>query len=119
MAAHRVIDKAVASYFEEMGVPAKYTSVMLSTNASDMVWLSSEDIHKDLDGLIAEYAEKCRDACLRSTTPGNGVYDRPRPASGAGNEPTDDANVDCMSQRLKELQDERRQRAIARLLQEK
>ena len=77
VAAHRVIDKAVAGYLEEMGVPSKYTSIMLSTRASEMAWLSSEDIHNDLDGVIAEYAEKCRDACLRPRRPGT----TPTPAS--------------------------------------
>jgi hypothetical protein len=61
-AAHRVIADAVARYLDEMGVPSKYTSVMLSTNASDMAWLSSEEIQKDLDGVIAGYAEQLPDA---------------------------------------------------------
>ena len=70
-AAHRVIAEAVAGYLDEMGVPSKYTSVMLSTNASDMVWLSLEDIRNDLDGVVAGYAGTFRDACLRRTPSGS------------------------------------------------
>ena len=44
--AFRVIRDAVTGYLEEMGVPSKYTSLMLSTANSDMVWLSSEDIRQ-------------------------------------------------------------------------
>jgi hypothetical protein len=119
VAAHRVIDKAVTGYLEEMGVPSKYTSVMLSTNASDMAWLSPEDINKDLDGVIPEFAEKCRDACQARTTPGNAAAARPQQALGAAHEATDTPNVNCMSQRLKELQEERRHGALERLLQER
>ena len=119
VAAHRVIREAVAGYLEEMGVPSKYTSVMLSTNASDMVWLSSEDIHNDLDGVVAEYAERFRDACPRRTPPENDERYRPRQAVWSGERPTEKEDVDCMSQRLKEMQEERRQSAVARLLQER
>jgi hypothetical protein len=119
VAAHRVIAEAVTGYLQEMGVPSKYASVMLSTNASDMVWLSSEDIHNDLDGVIAEYAERFRDACPRPTPPENDGHYRPRQALSPGERPTEKEEVDCMSQRLKEMQEERRQSAVARLLQER
>jgi hypothetical protein len=79
VAAHRVIAEAVTGYLEAMGVPSKYASLMLSTNASDMVWLSAEDIHNDLDGVIAEHAQASCEACPRRTPPGN---DR-QPASGS------------------------------------
>jgi hypothetical protein len=116
VAAHRVIAEAVTGYLAEMGVPSKYASLMLSTNASDMVWLSAEDVRRDLDGVIADYAEVFR-GCPTRTTPGNG--DRPRPAMGSGEQPTEIADADCISQRLKHTQDARRHSAIARLLQEK
>ena len=119
VAAHRVIDRAVAGYLEEMGVPSKYTSVMLSTNASEMVWLSSEDIRNDLDGVIAEYAERFRNACPRRPQPENDEHSQPRQAGRPGERPAEREDVDCISQRLKEIQEERRQGAVARLLQER
>ena len=117
VAAHRVIREAVTGYLEEMGVPSKYTSVMLSTNASDMVWLSSQDIHNDLDGVIAEYAERFRESCPRRTASENEGHYRPRSALMSGERPTESEDLDCMSQRLKEMQEERRPGAVARLLQ--
>jgi hypothetical protein len=121
-AAHRVIREAVAGYLEEMGVPSKYTSLMLSTNASDMVWLSVEDIRNDLDGVIAEYADHLRDTCPRRTRPESGESYRPvrlissseRLAEEAGKE-----DVDCVSARLQEMHEERRQAAAARLFEER
>ena len=69
VAAYGVIREAVTAYLEEMAVPSKYTSLMLSTENSDMAWLSSEDIRNDLDGVIAEYAERFRDVCPRAARP--------------------------------------------------
>jgi hypothetical protein len=117
--AHRVIREAVTGYLEEMGIPSKYTSLMLSTNASDMVWLSSEDVHNDLDGVIAEYAERFRDACPRREPPEHVGHYRPRQPLTPGEQPTESEDVDCISQRLKEMQEERRQSAVARSRQER
>jgi hypothetical protein len=119
VAAHRVIDQAVNRYLEEMGVPSKYASVMLSTNASDMVWLSAEDIHNDLDGVIPEYADSFRNACPRRPPPENNEPYQPQQAVRPGERPADKADLECISQRLKEIQQERRQGAVARLLQER
>ncbi len=91
---------------------------MLSTNASEMVWLSSEDILNDLDGVIAEYAERFRGACPRRPPPGNDGQHQPRQTVSPGERPTEKEDVDCVSQWLKEMQEERRQGAVARLLQE-
>ena len=81
---------------------------MLSTNASDMVWLSSQDIHNDLDGVIAEYAERFRESCPRRTASENEAHYRPQSALMSGERPTESEDLDCMSQRLKEMQEERR-----------
>ena len=112
--AQRVIAEAVTGYLAEMGVPAKYASLMLSTNASDMVWLSAEDVRRDLDGVIAEYADVFR-GCPTRTPPRND--DQSRLATGSGEQPTEMADADCVSQRLKHTQDARRQGGIARLQQ--
>ena len=119
VAAYAVIREAVTGYLEEMGVPSKYTSLMLSTANSDMVWLPSEDIRTDLDGVIPEYAERLRDACPRPARPENGDYHRPVPVSSLSERSTEKGDVDCVSSRLQEMQEERRQMAVARLLQEK
>jgi hypothetical protein len=119
VAAYAVIREAVTGYLEEMGVPSKYTSLMLSTANSDMVWLSSEDIRTDLDGVIPEYAERLRDACPRPARPENGEYYRPVPAFSLSERSTEKGDVDCVSSRLQEMQEERRQMTVARLLQEK
>ena len=118
--AYRVICDAVTAYLEEMSVPSKYTSLMLSTANSDMVWLSSEDIRTDLDGVVAEYAERFRDVCPNRTRPGNGEYYRPvQVFSPAAERLTGKGDVDCVSARLQEMQEERRQIAVARLGQER
>ena len=84
VAAFRVICDAVTAYLEEMGVPSKYTSLMLSTANSDMVWLSSEDIRNDLDGVIAEYAERFREACPRRSAAGERRVLSPRSGVQSG-----------------------------------
>ena len=117
--AYRVICDAVTAYLEEMGVPSKYTSLMLSTANSDMVWLSSEDIRTDLDGVVAEYAERFRDVCPNRTRPGNGEYYRPVQVFSPAERLTEKGDVDCVSARLQEMQEERRQIAVARLGQER
>ena len=105
VAAHRVIAEAVTGYLAAMGVPPKYGSLMLSTNASDMVWLSAEDIHKDLDGVTPEYVEAIRVTCPRRTPPDN---DRqPLSAARPGEQSKEMADVDCISRRVKELHEER------------
>ena len=117
--AYRVIRDAVTGYLEEMGVPSRYTSLMLSTANSDMVWLSSEDIRTDLDGVVAEYAERFRDVCPRRTRPENGEYYRPVQVFSPAERLTEKGDVDCVSARLQEMQEERRQIAVARLRQER
>jgi hypothetical protein len=105
VAAHRVIAEAVTDYLAAMGVPSKYASLMLSTNASDMVWLSAEDIHNDLDGVIAEYVEAIRTACPLRMPPASDH--QPLSAARPGEQPKEMADVDCISRRLKELHEER------------
>ena len=117
--AYRVICDAVTAYLEEMSVPSKYTSLMLSTANSDMVWLSSEDIRTDLDAVVAEYAERFRDVCPRRTRPENGEYYRPVQVFSPAERLTEKGDVDCVSARLQEMQEERRQIAVARLGQER
>jgi len=117
--ASRVIREAVTAYLEEMGVPSKYSSLMLSTPNSDMVWLMSEDVRSDLNGVVAEYAERLGDVCPRAARPENGEHYRPVPVISSGEQLTDKGDADCMSARLQEMQEERRQIAVARLLQER
>jgi hypothetical protein len=112
VAAQRVIAEAVTGYLAEMGVPAKYASLMLATNASEMVWLPAEDVRRDLDGVIAEFAEVFR-GCPTRTPPGNDGQSKP--AIGSGEQPTETADADCVSQRLKRAQEARRHSGIATL----
>ncbi len=117
--ASRVIREAVTAYLEEMGVPSKYSSLMLSTPNSDMVWLTSEDVRSDLNGVVAEYAERLGDVCPRAARPENGEHYRPVPVISSGEQLTEKRDADCVSARLQEMQEERRQIAVARLLQER
>ena len=117
VAAHRVIVEAVTGYLEEMGVPSKYTSVMLSTNASDMVWLSSG---RHPQRSRRRHRRVCRKVSRRLPAPHAARERRAVPPAASpepGERPTENEDVDCMSQRLKEMQEERRQAAVARLLQ--
>lgn len=49
-AAHQQIEEAIAAYLEVMGVPAHYASAMRTASSVEMIWLSNEDIAKDLSG---------------------------------------------------------------------
>jgi hypothetical protein len=117
--AYRVIREAVTAYLEEMSVPSKYSSLMLSTPNSDMVWLTSEEVRSDLNGVVAEYAERFGDVCPRAARPENAEHYRPVQVIGSGEPLTEKGDADCLSARLQEMQEERRQIAVARLLQER
>jgi hypothetical protein len=97
-AAHRRIQEATAAYLDLMGVPAKYASLMLATDPSEMTWLAPEDVERDLTGIVAEYREQlhagCRLQIARLTT---------------------DLQSDCASRALADLQAERRQRTLEQL----
>ena len=80
-----------------------------------MAWLSSEDIRTDLDGVVAEYAERFRDVCPRRTRPENGEYYRPVQASVRPSGRRKRETSTACRQRLQEMQEERRQIAVARL----
>ena len=117
-AAHRVMNEAVAGYLGEMGDPVESTSLMLATSHSDMVWLPAEDIRTNLDGIIAEYAERLRDRARAALGPRTASYYRPVQAFSSAERltGTDKEDVDCLSARLREMQEERRQAAVARLI---
>lgn len=93
-AAQRRIQEATAEYLALMGVPARYSSIMMAANSSEMLWLAPEEIARDLTGLVAEYEGWVRDACRTRTVQLNSADD------------------DCASKALAELQEESRQRTV-------
>ena len=92
VAAHRRIQVATADYLEQMGVPAKYASMMMVANSSEMVWLTPDDIARDLTGVAAGHEVWFQGACRTQVGQADG------------------AETDCASQILAEIQEERRQR---------
>jgi len=95
--AHRRIQEATADYLDQMGVPSRYASMMTAANATDMIWLTPEDVARDLTGVAAGYEVWFQGAC-RTQAVQPGV-----------------ADDDCASQILAEMQKERRQRIRAHL----
>jgi hypothetical protein len=93
--AHRRIQEATADYLDQMGVPARYASMMMAGSPTDMIWLAPEDVAKDLTGIAAGYEAWFQGAC-RTQVVQPGV-----------------ADDDCASQVLAAKQGERRQRARA------
>ena len=95
--AHRRIQEATADYLDQMGVPSRYASMMMAGNSTDMIWLTPEDIAKDLTGVAAGYEAWFQGACRTQIV---------RPGA---------ADDDCASQILARMQEDRRQRARAHL----
>jgi hypothetical protein len=93
--AHRRIHEATADYLDQMGVPARYASMMMAGSSTDMIWLAPEDVAKDLTGIAAGYEAWFQGACRTQVV---------RPGV---------ADDDCASQVLAAKQEERRQRARA------
>ena len=93
--AHRRIQEATADYLDQMGVPARYASMMMAGSSTDMIWLAPEDVAKDLTGIAAGYEAWFQGACRTQVV---------RPGV---------ADDDCASQVLAPKQEERRQRARA------
>ena len=98
VAAHKKIEEATVAYLDLMGAPARYARLMLTTSSSQMLWLSPDDIAKDLTGIVPGYGEQLRSSC---------------PADAAR---LNNAEPDCPSRKLSELQEERRQRTRRQLL---
>ena len=92
---HRRIQEATADYLDQMGVPARYASMMMAGSSTDMIWLAPEDVAKDLTGIAAGYEAWFQGACRTQVV---------RPGV---------ADDDCASQVLAAKQEERRQRARA------
>jgi hypothetical protein len=92
VAAHRRIQEATADYLDQMGVPARYASMMMAANSSEMIWLTPEDIARDLTGVAAGYEVWFQGPCRTQVIQPSG------------------ADLDCASQILAEMQEERRQR---------
>jgi hypothetical protein len=92
VAAHRRIQEATADYLDQMGVPSKYASMMMAASSSGMIWLAPEDIARDLTGVAAGYEAWFQGPCRTQVV-----------QPGA-------ADLDCASQLLAEIQEERRQR---------
>jgi hypothetical protein len=92
VAAHQRIEEATVAYLDLMGAPARYGPLMLAASSVTMVWLSPDDIARDFTGFALGYDEQLRAGC--------------RTDSAA----TSSAESDCMSRKLSELQQERRQR---------
>jgi len=93
--AHRRIQEATADYLDQMGVPARYASMMMAGSSTDMIWLAPEDVANDLTGIAAGYEAWFQGACRTQVV---------RPGV---------ADDDCASQVLAAKQEERRQRARA------
>jgi hypothetical protein len=98
VAAHQRIEEATAAYLDLMGAPARYASLMLTTSSREMLWLSPDDIARDFTGIAPGYDEQLSRACQTDL---------------AGQS---DAESDCTSKKLAELQEERRQRTRRQLL---
>ena len=92
VAAHRRIQEATADYLDHMGVPSRYASMMMAANSSEMIWLTPEDIARDLTGVAAGYEVWFQGPC------------RTQVVQPAG------TDLDCASQILAEMQEEHRQR---------
>ena len=92
---HRRIQEATADYLDQMGVPARYASMMMAGSSTDMIWLAPEDVANDLTGIAAGYEAWFQGACRTQVV---------RPGV---------ADDDCASQVLAAKQEERRQRARA------
>jgi hypothetical protein len=92
VAAHRRIQEATADYLDQMGVPSRYASMMMAANSSEMIWLAPEDIARDLTGVAAGYEVWFQGPCRTQVVQPGG------------------ADLDCASQILAEMQEERRQR---------
>ena len=95
--AHRRIQEATADYLDQMGVPSRYASMMMAGDSTDMIWLTPEDIAKDLTGVAAGYEVWFQAACRTQVV---------QPVV---------ADDDCASQILAAMQEERRQRARTHL----
>ena len=93
--AHRRIQEATADYLDQMGVPSRYASMMMAASSTDMIWLTPEDIARDLTGVAAGYEIWFQGACRTQ------VVQRVV------------ADEDCATQILAAMQDERRQRTRA------
>ena len=94
VAAQRRIQDATAIYLDRMGVPERYTAVMMATSSAGMLWLDPQDIDRDLTGVATEYVDRLRGTC-------------PIQLAISG-----DGQGDCASLLLAELQQERRQHTI-------
>src|SRR5688572_16896778 len=92
VAAHQRIEEATVAFLDLMGAPARYAPLMLTTSSATMVWLPPDDIARDFTGFAPGYDEQLRAGC--PTDPAR----------------TSRAESDCMSRKLAELQEERRQR---------
>jgi hypothetical protein len=95
--AHQRIQEATAEYLDLMGVPSRYTSLMMAGSSTDLTWLTPEDIARDLTGIAAGFEVWFQGAC-RTQVVQPGV-----------------ADDDCASQILATMQEERRQRTRAHL----
>ena len=90
VAAHQRIEEATVAYLDLMGAPARYAQLMLTTSSGQMLWLSPDDIARDLTGIVPEYDEQLRAGCQ--------------------------AEQGCTARKLAELQEDRRQRTRRHLL---
>jgi len=128
-AAHAVLRDRIAGYLEEMDVPSKYLPRMMSAASDEIVWLSREDIETDFDGLIDEYEEWFRANCPFVTAVQKSEVRRQSEKLHRGGQltpdeeafqeeydRTDQAQVECTSKRLTEVQERKRRELVARLL---
>jgi hypothetical protein len=96
VAAQHRIQEAVADYLQHMGVPSRYASIMMATSSSEMLWLTQEEIARDLTGAAAGHEDLFEGACHTQVVQSS-------------------VAADCPSQILVALQEERRQLAVEQL----
>ena len=97
-AAHQRIEEATAAYLRQMGVPVSYFSTMMNTRSTETVWLSRQQIERDLTGLVGDYATLVGTVC------------------GTGAAPDSAGASDCASRLLAEVQEDRRARTKTQVL---
>jgi hypothetical protein len=98
VAANQKIEEATVAYLDLMGAPERYARLMLTTSSAQMLWLSHDDIARDLTGIVPGYDDQLTAGCQTD-------------AARVSN-----AEPDCPSRKLAALQEERRQRTRRQLL---
>ncbi len=122
--AHLRIKDQTAEYLEEMDVPPRYLSMIMSADSGEISWLSKEDITRDFDGFIDQYDEWFRANCptlsqfqisedekLRQRVIRGEPLTEQELAFRAEVDGVIEARLECTGNRLEEVQERSRQHA--------